>query len=106
MAAVTPEIESRVRAGAKALDEYIDNWADRICTTELNMYYDNQCILGQLYGDFDAGLDAFGWDLHAAYAYGFYVFGDEWDSVACEYDALTKAWKDEIARRRTASRAA
>jgi len=41
-----------VKRGAALLDTYEPGWADRIDLNALDMDFADQCILGQLYGDY------------------------------------------------------
>jgi hypothetical protein len=50
---VTPE-----ERGAKLLDEkYEGDWREKIDIDELDMDNQDECILGQMYGDYEDGLE-------------------------------------------------
>ena len=48
-------IQVAVERGATILDQHVPRWADLIDLETLNMPSCSNCILGQLYGDFDSG---------------------------------------------------
>ncbi len=45
----------RAEAGARLLDEHVEDWAGRVDPASLNMAYAKTCVLGQLFGDYDTG---------------------------------------------------
>lgn len=51
-------ITARVQRGAKLLDKELPGWHTRINLHNLDLNNCEQCILGQLYGDYSKGLDA------------------------------------------------
>jgi hypothetical protein len=97
----------RVRRGATLLDRERPGWADEINTRTLDVRFTEVCPLGQLYGDYEDGLDAL--HLHFPWQYGF-IFGPlSWlfrkanNPMAIIEDVLTNdAWLAEIRARREA----
>ncbi len=84
-----------VKQGAKFLDENgPTNWRQIIESESLDMLDCEACILGQLYGSFYGGRTKLGIGLASSEMYGFFI--RESDSLP-EWDALTEAWKEEIA---------
>jgi hypothetical protein len=72
--------------GAKLLDEkYEGNWRKKVDVDKLNMDYQDECILGQIYGDYEDGLEElFGsCDYQASEDYGFDQKGhaDIWKQI-------------------------
>jgi hypothetical protein len=53
-------IAARVAIGAALLDEELPAWPERVRPERLNMADCFLCILGQIYGEYVAGLEALG----------------------------------------------
>jgi hypothetical protein len=117
---LTPQIAAaRVAQGAAFLDRVRPGWADLINVDTLQMVQCYRCVLGQIYGDYCAGVAAFGWHPYGEIilalpqvALGF-VLADEdlhegeyrWalDAVGdVGWRTLTEAWIAAIAERRCA----
>lgn len=49
-----------VAAGVDLLDTYDPKWFEKINTETLDMSNEDDCILGQLFGDYSRGLDELG----------------------------------------------
>ena len=89
--------------GAKYLDDYMPDWRDRVNEEYLSMASGQSCILGQVFGDYEAGIN----QIYRAREEGAeYIpitdFSKEHgfiDNGAC-YLALDYAWQDELRRRR------
>jgi len=89
--------------GAEYLDSYAPDWRDRVDEQRLTMSSGQSCILGQVFGDYEAGIN----QIYRARArdeeyvditsfskgHGFI------DNGAC-YLALDYAWQDELLKRR------
>ena len=93
----------KVRYGIKTyLKPKKPNWFKTIKLTKLHLGDVDNCILGQLFGSYHAGLNELG--LH----------GDVWDdryyaafsSRAGNWDVLTQVWKKEIKRLRAKKKVA
>lgn len=54
--AAPEEIDQRVLDGAAFLDEHHPGWAAKIDVKKLCLQDCSQCVLGQVYGDYDDGL--------------------------------------------------
>ena len=52
----TREATATVKRGAKLLDKAFPDWEAKIDLDFLNMFSYNQCILGQLYGEYETGM--------------------------------------------------
>lgn len=67
----------------------------KIVPDELDMKYDESCILGNIYGSFDTGLEKLGIDRSVAQLLGL----EKTKKVG--YKELTKKWRKAINRRRS-----
>lgn len=84
------DVKAGVLAGIKVLQkEYGDEWVDKINCDTLDLSEGAQCVLGQVCGDFDYGVEALTddgeYDLEWAQEHGFY-------SEDGEYEKLDEAW--------------
>lgn len=94
-----------VERGAKLLDERHPDWVGEVNLDDLEMDSIFQCILGQIYGSFAAGMEElFGEDdlnIHdqLAFEHGFDAdWVDEHDYH--RFQELHAAWEEEIEERR------
>jgi hypothetical protein len=93
-------IAERVAAGAAFLDEHDPGWFRRVHVASLRLEDCFSCVLGQLAGRYDDGLDEYGLDAVRSVDLG---FGELGFLVAdCNYGALTAEWARVIRERRTA----
>lgn len=93
-----PEITERAANGAALLDEMEPNWFHDIDTTFLNLRDATQCVLGQLYGHYDSGLEKLGLrSLADGRMYGFDLYFHE--GMANKWVPLKAAWVAEIQKR-------
>jgi len=83
--------------GAQLLDKRVPGWAQRINLPALDMNSCNDCVLGQLYGDYGVGVDELGLTQPA-------LIGFDLGAGNCDYPALDAAWTTEIMARREATR--
>jgi hypothetical protein len=102
MATREATIPKRVAAGAAALDAEWDGWEAEIDLTLLDMSSGNprawgQCILTQLWGNYQAGRFELGIDALEAEELGFEAMEVPLNS---EYEALDAAWTELIENRR------
>lgn len=81
---------AKVSSGITLLSRGNSEWMDKIDFTRLNMNSVKDCVLGQLYGDYDKGLVQVGIAESSSGIYGFTVSGWGGDAMS----SLTKAWKD------------
>ena len=58
----TQKLESAVAQGAKLLDDRVPNWREEIDIDKLNMGSCLRCVLGQIYGEYEDGIDALNLD--------------------------------------------
>ncbi|WP_420454258.1 hypothetical protein [Rubrivirga sp.] len=110
LAALTPDAaRSRAARGADLLDDRDPGWAARVDPGTLSLADGQACVLGQLWGDYRHGLGrARVIDLSSAPTrfvspvdLGFQAVGDLGDAAeALDYALLTRAWRDEVERRR------
>lgn len=83
-------IRQRIRAGIDLLDEVgPENWRERIRPNELNIQLLDNCILGQVFGDFFQGCEDLDLNAWTATDYGFNVENAEWY-------ATTQIWLEEL----------
>ncbi|HYE80030.1 MAG TPA: hypothetical protein VEI97_18785 [bacterium] len=106
---ITQEMaRERVARGAALLDEQAPGWAEKVNVGWLDMSYATRCVLGQLYGNYDAGMAVLfpvlgrfvftrAWK---GQAYGFFLYGPKYGAVTeANYRALQEAWVEAIADR-------
>ena len=94
-----PTLEERVQAGAEYLDEIRPGWEEEVNTDHLQLNNCLDCVLGQLFGDFDEALAELDITEGDAKSMGFLLsefrnFEEE------DYPELTDIWRDLIKKRR------
>lgn len=91
---------TRVERGAALLDQHKPNWELQLDPGRLSILDYFNCVLGQLFGTFSAGLDFLwpggGWAAEC-WSHGFHVKA-VWDSS--ELAALELAWLQQVEMRR------
>jgi hypothetical protein len=94
--------EARVARGARLLDEYWGpGWRDRIDRDRLDMIHEDDCVLGQLFNGYWAGLRHVGIVNHVqASRYGFQACVDYAIDVEA-LAALKPVWLAELDRATT-----
>lgn len=114
--ATAEELEASARAGAKLLDLYDPGWWHQdsghiqlaaIDLSVLDINSTGQCVLGQRYGEYRAGMAVLGLECTDADSepYGFSPpLGEDLDADRANSDLLTWAWKELIAARRDPGR--
>lgn len=88
-------MNEEIQRGIALLDAEKPGWQDDIDFTNLDMGDHDNCILGQIYGNYSRGrmaLDIFDIDDSV---YGFDLPPDSEDILL--YNALTEAWKEALA---------
>lgn len=90
--------------GAALLDERYPNWENEIELAKLNMSSIDSCVLGQVYGDYLAGLQELDLDLDGrnASSYGFdldLIALEQIDDTILRRAQLNQAWLDQIRNR-------
>jgi hypothetical protein len=88
------EVEKRIGRGVALLDEAKQDWRDAIHLRMLDVQLRTQCVLGQVFGHYNRGLNelGLGHDREGA-PFGFYakdLFDDD------EWKALQDGWKREL----------
>ncbi len=81
--------------GARLMDEARPGWFNHIDTAMLDINDRGRCVLGQLFGNFYDGCRQLKIDWVKAIAYGFIP--------VLPGPSINRAWKKEIARRRSAA---
>lgn len=76
---------AKVAAGVKVLDREVPNWRSKIDVDNLDLGSCSICILGQVFGDYNDGLNELNVD---GYDHGFNTTGS--------YNELTAAWKEAL----------
>jgi hypothetical protein len=105
-AEIRERAKSYVRRGATLLDERVVGWARRINERELNLSSCGKCILGQVYGEFERGIEIlFGDDdletWRESAGFGFFFDEEQYPHINEQwyYAALASAWLAEIRAR-------
>lgn len=110
--ATAEELEANARAGAKLLDLYDPGWWHQdsghiqlaaIDLSALDINSTGQCVLGQRYGEYRAGMAVLGLECRDedSEPYGFSPpLGGDLDEDRANSDLLTRAWKELITARR------
>lgn len=102
-------IADRVAAGAAWLDEHHPGWVDRIDLDRLNLADRKACVLGQMFGDFNAApselLEAYETDDEVVHgnrsvALGFDLITTFELDRSPGHSLLTELWRDLIIARR------
>ena len=103
---------ARVRAarGASFLDGADPGWSQRLDLATLELADGRACVLGQLHGEFRLGLfrarvldgsSAPSFRFESPSALGFHTLhGLDAPAEALDYAFLTRAWREEVGRRR------
>jgi len=81
--------DAKIASGIRLLSRGDGLWMDKVDFTRLNMNSVKDCVLGQVYGDYDKGLVQVGIAESASGIYGFTTSGWDGDSMS----QLTSAWK-------------
>lgn len=91
--------EERVARGIRLLNQVRPGWRDEISWVDLVMEWPQDCILGQLYGGFNAAVNRLSLN-DKAFHYGFDLsqaeYFDETSSVAY-FEELQAEWKRQAA---------
>jgi hypothetical protein len=78
-----------VDAGAALLDERLPGWRDEIHPASLDLEQCEQCVLGQLFGEYERGRMLLGLSRSRAMGLGFTRRGTTWER-------LTAAWREVL----------
>ena len=96
-----------VKKGARFLDAHYPAWEGQIRLPSLWLGHANQCILGQLEGNYSKACDIHNLDSEVTVEMGFdlnpvadYEDGESYDYHNQKWDELTNAWKGLINERR------
>lgn len=84
------DFTAQINAGIKLLDSEVPNWRGKIDIDELDLGSCSVCVLGQVFGDYDDGIEALG---VSGYDYGFNTMSD--------MSGLTAAWKEALGKNNT-----
>jgi hypothetical protein len=87
----TADIRDRVSNGVALLDERVANWRDRVCVGSLWIESADTCVLGQIYGDYDIGIEALN-ILGEGKQYGFSTYSRSSTYGLSEYAELQAEW--------------
>jgi hypothetical protein len=85
-----------VRRGARLLDREAPGWERKIDLDTLDLEHTCNCVVGQVYGDYDEGIEQLDGDAEShPERYGFDI-----DPAAdYEYESLTERWRGFLKRR-------
>lgn len=86
-------IIERVDNGIKELDHHVPGWRDKVNCAILDVYSLKDCVVGQVFGSYDAGDRVLDLDDTKARYYG---FDAENPNDKEEYENLTNEWKRRI----------
>jgi len=95
-------IEAQLNAGVAFLDEKLGtDWVYETQTYDLNLHSPYNCVLGQLFGDFNVGREKLGLNLDDTVRYGFYLPCYDFPYNESEYterisEEATQDWVDKI----------
>jgi hypothetical protein len=64
-------LQTRIRRGIKLLDAANPDWHYRVQPDNLRMQFTDECVLGQLYGDYDDGRGRLSLSDYQSYRHGF-----------------------------------
>lgn len=81
------DFTAKVNAGIALLDREQPGWREKIDLDTLDLASCSVCVLGQVFGDYDDGIDALG---VSGYDYGFNTMGG--------MQELTAAWKEALGK--------
>jgi hypothetical protein len=81
----------KVQAGIKLLDEQEPGWRAKIDKDSLDLGSCSVCVLGQVFGDYEEGLEMLDLGTGSSYAYGF-------NTNSADMQALTAAWKEALGK--------
>lgn len=92
------DLKQRVIKGAQLLDSERPNWFTQIDTDKLHMSSLCDCILGQVYGDFETGTKELftGDECETCVSYGFDWFLKEREENGNIQFELERLWKEQI----------
>jgi hypothetical protein len=83
-------IPANVKRGEAFLDEHVPGWRDAVEPYGLDLANGCQCVLGQVFGDYDDGLRLLGLTQRDAQRLGFFTWGRQ------TFGKLTDAWRRVI----------
>lgn len=91
--------ETEVARGIALLDEKILGWRDRIDLGRLNIASCEDCILGQLYGDYFDGREILTGNIPPTEGFDWAVYRGFTTESPLDVDALTAAWRRALGGR-------
>ena len=83
-------LPANVQRGELFLDEHVPGWRERVDIRTLDLANGFQCVLGQVFGEYDDGLQLLGLTQKDAERLGFFRWGRQ------TFDRLTEAWRRVI----------
>lgn len=96
---MTIDYKAAVVKGAKFLDSVRPGWHDEVNIDNLKQIMPMNCVLGQVYGHYDDGLNELGISDSAGAHFGFTLAKDDHYNTSLWSD-ITVWWKDEVMGRR------
>jgi len=97
-------LNKRIKRGIVILDKHFPDWHYRVNLQELDMLYANCCILAQLCGEYDDGIERLGLSEWASYKHGFLPLVQVGVDLGSWFPRtlrkLTNAWKELIIQKR------
>ena len=91
------DTRAEVRRGEGKLDEVNPNWYTQVNPLTLDMHDIDNCVLGQVYGDYAHGLSRL-WLDDPSRTYGFTTFCE--DDLIAWGETADRYWREEIEQRK------
>jgi hypothetical protein len=82
--------DEKAAKGAALLDKRLPGWRDKVEPETLQLRWCSSCVLGQLFGAYDRGIELLGLNDQEAREYGFYAGGATRPTT---WERLTIAWR-------------
>lgn len=98
---MTTKLKERVKKGIEFLNNEIPKWKEEIEVDMLDLGSCRRCILGQIFDDYEEGLDKLDILESSASDYGFTLSQEVIDSdneakIKDDFECLTNAWRDAL----------
>lgn len=85
------KIRHRVNKGIRLLNKEYPGWKSKIELSSLRLEDRNRCVLGQVYGGYDRGVQELGLGIWSTVYHGFNI-----ESIHGDWEPLQKAWERKL----------